>query len=57
MEVNRGKEGMNIWLPVALVLLVTTVIGAGSALYFYQSSAAYEELYRGLVEKVEGMMY
>ena len=54
---NRGKKGMNIWLPVALVLLVTTVIGAGSALYFYRSSATYEELYRGLVEKVEGMMY
>jgi len=54
---NGEKKGMNIWLPVALVLLVTTVIGAGSALYFYQSSATYEELYRGLVEKVEGMMY
>jgi len=57
METNRGKEGMNVWLPVALVLLVTTVIGAGSALYFYQSSGTYEELYRGLVEKLEGMMY
>lgn len=48
---------MNIWAPLALVLIVTTVIGAGSALYFYQSSAAYEALYRGLVEKLEGTVY
>jgi len=54
---SKGKKGMNIWFPLVVVLLVTTVLGAGSALYFYQSSATYEALYRGLAEKVEGMMY
>jgi len=57
MEMNKGKKGRGIWFPLALALLVTTVIGVGSAIYFYQSSAVYESLYHGLVKKVEGTLY
>lgn len=57
VEMNKGKKGRGIWLPLALALLLTTIIGTGSAIYFYQSSTMYESLYRGLAKKVEGTLY
>jgi len=57
MEMKKVKKGRGIWFPLALALLLTTVIGAGSAIYFYQSSAMYESLYHGLMKKVEGTLY
>jgi len=57
MKMDKGKKGTNIWYPLALVLVAVTVISAGSAIYFYQSSATYEGRYRELTKKLEGTVY
>lgn len=54
---NKEKKKMNIWFPLAAVLAAVTIISTGSAIYFYQSSATYEERYRELTKKLEGTVY